>query len=238
MRPWIRSAKYCILIQWTVCLSYSASNLFDTQNTAPLYTILDLDHSILTSFIIYIPRQILGRSQRPRGLRRRSAAARLLRLWVRIPSGAWMCVFCDCRVLSGIGLCDELITRPEKFYWLVRRCVWSRNFANEGAVARWGLSRHKQTKPNIRRVINWRRMTWVGRMARMGRKTLSRGGGSEEGGHSENLSIEGRIILKYFLNRIGRRGTEWCGLGYVQVTGFCTISNEHSGTGNTMGFLE
>jgi len=42
----------------------------------------------------------------------------------------------------------------------------------------------------------------------MGRKTLSRGGGSEEGGHSENLSIEGRIILKYFLNRIGRRGTE------------------------------
>ena len=32
------------------------------------------------------------RSQWPRGLRRRSAAARLLRLWVRIPPGAWMCV--------------------------------------------------------------------------------------------------------------------------------------------------
>ena len=30
------------------------------------------------------------RSQCPRGLRRRSGAARLLRLWVRIPPGAWI----------------------------------------------------------------------------------------------------------------------------------------------------
>jgi len=41
-----------------------------------------------------------------------------------------------------------------------------------------------------------------------GEENAFEGGGSEEGGHSENLSIEGRIILKYFLNRIGRRGTE------------------------------
>ena len=34
----------------------------------------------------------LRRSQSPRGLRRSSAAARLLRLWVRIPPGAWMFV--------------------------------------------------------------------------------------------------------------------------------------------------
>ena len=33
-----------------------------------------------------------GRSQWPRGLRLRSAAARLLRLWVRIPMEAWMFV--------------------------------------------------------------------------------------------------------------------------------------------------
>jgi hypothetical protein len=31
----------------------------------------------------------------------RSAAARLLRLWVRIPPGAWMFVCCECCVLSG-----------------------------------------------------------------------------------------------------------------------------------------
>jgi hypothetical protein len=55
-----------------------------------------------------------GRSQWPRGVRRRSVAARLLGLWVQIPSGAWMSVGCDCCVFSGTGLCDELITRPAK----------------------------------------------------------------------------------------------------------------------------
>jgi hypothetical protein len=60
----------------------------------------------------------LGRSQWPRGLRRRSAAARLLRLWVRIPPEAWMFVCCDCCVLWGKGLCDGLITRPEESYRL------------------------------------------------------------------------------------------------------------------------
>jgi len=58
------------------------------------------------------------RSQWPRGLRRRSAAARLLRLWVRIPTGSWMSVCCECCVLSGRGLCDELITRPQESYRL------------------------------------------------------------------------------------------------------------------------
>jgi len=46
------------------------------------------------------------------------AAAHLLRSWVRIPLGAWIFVYCECRVLSGRGLCDELITRPEEFYQL------------------------------------------------------------------------------------------------------------------------
>ena len=64
------------------------------------------------------------RPQWPRGLRRRSAAARLLRSWVRIPPGAWIFVCCDCCVLSGRGLCDELITRPEESYrlWCVVVC--------------------------------------------------------------------------------------------------------------------
>jgi len=43
-------------------------------------------------------------SQWSRGLRRRSAAARLLRLRVRIPPEAWMFVCCECCVLSGRGL--------------------------------------------------------------------------------------------------------------------------------------
>ena len=56
--------------------------------------------------------------------RSRSTAARLLRSWVRIPPGAWVSVCCECYVLSGRGLCDELITRPEEFYrlWCVALC--------------------------------------------------------------------------------------------------------------------
>ena len=45
-------------------------------------------------------------------------AARLLRSWVRIPPGALIFVCCECRVLSGRGLCDELLTRPEESYRL------------------------------------------------------------------------------------------------------------------------
>jgi len=59
------------------------------------------------------------RSQWPRGLRPGSAAPRLLRLWVRIPPGTWTSVCCECCVLSGRGLCDRLITRPEESY-----CLW------------------------------------------------------------------------------------------------------------------
>jgi len=64
------------------------------------------------------------RSQWPRGLMGRSVAARLLRSRVRIPPGAWIFVCCECCVLSGRGLCDELITRPEESYrlWCVVVC--------------------------------------------------------------------------------------------------------------------
>ena len=70
------------------------------------------------------PLPVRRQSQWPRGLRYGSAAAHLLRSWVRIPPGAWMFVCCECYALSGRGLCDELITRPEKSYrlWCVVVC--------------------------------------------------------------------------------------------------------------------
>ena len=73
-------------------------------------------------FDIYILAK--GRSQWPRVLRHRSAAARLLRSWVRIPPGAWIFVCYQCCVFSGRGLCDELKTRPEESYrlWCVVVC--------------------------------------------------------------------------------------------------------------------
>ena len=84
-------------------------------------------------------------SQWPRGLRHRSAAARLLRSWVRIPPGAWNFVCFECYVLSGRGLCDELITRPEESYrlWFVIVCDLE-NLKNEEAMTRVGSQSHRK----------------------------------------------------------------------------------------------
>jgi len=92
-------------------------------------------HSNWTFSIIWLN---TSRSQWPCGLRRRSAAARLLTLWVRIPSRALMSVCCECCVSSGRGLCDELITRPEESYrlWCVVVCdletSWMRRLWSTG----------------------------------------------------------------------------------------------------------
>jgi len=49
-----------------------------------------------------------------------SAAARLAGLAVTLPTGSWMFTFDECCLLSGRGLCDGPIPRPEKSY---RVCV-------------------------------------------------------------------------------------------------------------------
>ena len=94
-----------------------------------------------------------SRSQWPRGLRRRSAADRLLRSWVRIPPGAWMFVCCDCCVLSGKGLCDELITRPEESYrrWCVVVCdlETSRMRRSWPALGRSATKKNEICKQNL-----------------------------------------------------------------------------------------
>jgi len=81
-------------------------------------------NNTISLVINYFNYRDLCRSQWPRGLRRGFAAARQLRSWVRIPPRAWMFVCCECCVLSGRGLCDELITRPEESYrlWCVVLC--------------------------------------------------------------------------------------------------------------------
>ena len=56
------------------------------------------------------------RSRWLRGLSRGSMTTRLLGLRVRIPPGVWMSVCCECCVLSGRGLFDGPITRPEESY--------------------------------------------------------------------------------------------------------------------------
>jgi hypothetical protein len=63
------------------------------------------------------------RSQWPRGLRRGSAAERIVGSWIRTPPRTWM-LSCTVFVLSGRGLCDGPIPRPEESYrlWCVSEC--------------------------------------------------------------------------------------------------------------------
>jgi len=69
-----------------------------------------------------------------------------------------MFVCCECRVLSGRDLCDELITRPEGSYLsIVRRCVWSRNLMNEEALAHRRLSHQKQTNKRLDAIMTLKR---------------------------------------------------------------------------------
>jgi len=98
------------------------------------------------------------RSQWPRRLRRRSSAARLLRLWVRIPPRAWMFACCECCVLSGRGLWDGLITRPEESYrlWGVVVCdqETSKTRRLKPAIGLWeynhsGLWRQENKQTNM-----------------------------------------------------------------------------------------
>jgi hypothetical protein len=85
----------------------------------------------------------LGQSQWPSVLRCRFSAARLLRLWFRILPRPWTSFCCECCVcvLSGRGLCNELITRPEESYrlWCVVVCdletSWMRRTWLTGALA-------------------------------------------------------------------------------------------------------
>jgi hypothetical protein len=76
-----------------------------------------------------------------------STAARLLRSWVRIPPEATMPGCCECCVLSGRGLCDELLTRPEEFYrvWCVVVCDQETS-CDEEAIDRAGLKCQKNNK--------------------------------------------------------------------------------------------
>jgi hypothetical protein len=83
---------------------------------------------IYMCFIMYIARDY--QSQWPRGLRRGSAAARVLGLQVRIPPVQWMSVSSDSCVLSSRGLRVWLIIRPEVSYR-----VRSRSLDNEEALA-------------------------------------------------------------------------------------------------------
>jgi len=108
-----------MFLDFVIC-STSYVSLITTTTTTTTRIHIQCSHIMLNKWWYNCKSQ----SQWPRGLRRRSAAARLLRLWIRILPEAWMIVCCEWCVLSGRGLCDELITRPEESYriWCVVMC--------------------------------------------------------------------------------------------------------------------
>ena len=93
------------------------------------------------------------RSQWPRGLRRGSAAAHLLGLWVRIPLEVCTSFSCECYVLSRICLCVGLITRPEESYRVWCVWVWSWSLNNEEDLVHWRLLHHGRGRGRIRLMI-------------------------------------------------------------------------------------
>ena len=58
-----------------------------------------------------------------------------------------MFVCCECCVLSGRGLCDRLIARPEESYrlWCIVVCDLQ-NLKNEEAMTRVGSEVHRKEK--------------------------------------------------------------------------------------------
>jgi hypothetical protein len=87
------------------------------------------------------------------GLRRRSAAARLLRPWVRIPVGVRMFVCCKCCVLRRADRSPREVPPT-----VLRRCVLSRNLVNEEGLARLGLLRQMKETSSVR----WKRLEQTG----------------------------------------------------------------------------
>jgi hypothetical protein len=78
------------------------------------------------------------RCQWSRGLRRGSAAARLLAVWVRTPPKTWMFASSERCVLSGRGLCIRMITFSGGVLPSVL-CVWvwSWSLKNKEDLAHW-----------------------------------------------------------------------------------------------------
>jgi hypothetical protein len=73
-------------------------------------------------------------------LRRRSAAARLLRLWVRFPQSAWMFVCCVCCQVNVSATVWSLVQRS--LTGCGASLVWSRNLKDKEATVHVWLLRH------------------------------------------------------------------------------------------------
>jgi hypothetical protein len=85
-------------------------------------------------------------SSTPKGLSQGCAFDRLLGSQVRIPPAAWMSVSCECCVLSGRGLCDRPIPRPEESTDCgVSLCLIQKPQERRGPGTRWAVAPERKT---------------------------------------------------------------------------------------------
>jgi len=140
---------------------------------------------------------------------RGSAAARLLRSWVRIPPGAWMFVCCECCVLSGRGPCDELITRPEESYRLW--CVVVCDLETSRMRRPWLALGHSATPPSKSSLFlpKFARNLWPSLPSRCSRPwkwALQTVGSLSEWAHRVTVSCYGRPVADVQPNDLQCRG--------------------------------
>jgi hypothetical protein len=92
----------CVRLTTSPPLRAECHGIWEPKPPGTLWATPGLLQDSFTFTVSYhnLPQQLLhtcyhqfSRSQWPRGLRRRSGAARLLRIWVRIPTWTWMYVF-------------------------------------------------------------------------------------------------------------------------------------------------
>ena len=127
------AAPLLLLVFWTIRVTVFTLHVLCRENRRSIF---NKSLKLLYHNYIFVYCSCVGcRSQWPRGLTRGSAAGRLLGMRVRIPPGSWMSVCCECCVLSGGGLCDGLITRPEESYQVWCVGVWSWSLNIEEALA-------------------------------------------------------------------------------------------------------
>jgi hypothetical protein len=73
------------------------------------------------------------------------------------------------------------------------------------------------SSPNIIRVIKWRRVSWAGHGARMGKREVHTGfwwGNLREGVHLGDPGVDGRIILKWIFKKWD---VAWTGLSSLRI---------------------
>jgi len=123
-----------------------------------------VDSAAIPTLIFYFCTDLNCRSQWPPGLRRMSAATRLLILWVQVPARTWKFVCCEYRVFSSRCLCDELITCPEEScrLWCVVVCDLKTSWIRRPWPT-WGC-RTKNKEMDLKWVVKLRRHALVRRL--------------------------------------------------------------------------